>query len=170
MSSFRLRCRNELRTFHLGAAIGTAIFLVAVWLIVLFIVGSPRILLHFASGHIVVLPSWLFLTLTIVFYGIAGFSIGAVLFECRRVNETSKYRGAFFFSIAITASYLWYALTFGARFFLPALLLAAIFTLGFVIAAVNFRRVVRLASHGMWIAAIWGAYLFLLSLLFFFFL
>ena len=170
MSSFRLRCRNELRAIHRGAAIGTAIFLVAVWLIVLFMVGSPRILLRFAAGHIVVLPSWIFLTLTVAFYAVLGFSLGAVLFKRRCVNETAKYRGAFFFSIAITVSYLWYALVFGARFFLPALLLAAIFTLGFVIAAFNFRRVLRLASYGMWLAAIWGAYLFLLSLLFFFFL
>lgn len=165
-----MRCRNELRSVRCGAAIATAIFFVVVWFIVLFIVGSPRMLLLFAAGRVAVLPSWLFLTLTVVFYAIMGFCTGAVLFACRCVNETAKYRGAFFFSIAVTASFLWYALAFGARFFLPALLLAAVVAVGLVITAFNFRRVVRLASWGMWIAAAWGLYLLLLSLLFFFFL
>lgn len=170
MSTLRSHLRAELRRICIGAAIATAILLVAVWLVVLFMIGSPRMLLRLISGRVAIFPPWLFILLIFAFYAVCGFCIGAVLFFRRRSDETAKYRGAFFFSIAVAASYLWYALFFGARFFLPAALLSAVAVTGLVVAAVNFRRVSPLAAIGLFSATAWGVYCLVISVLCFFFL
>ena len=161
--------RSFFRKIHVGAAVGTAIFLVAVWWIVFCMIGTPRRLLYFLSGCPFVLPSWMLILLLFVFFALSGFCVGAVLFAERCTDEISKYRGAFFFSIAITAGYLWYAMTFGAALFLPAILLAAVMVAGLVITAVNFSRCSCVASKGMWIAAGWGVYLLVFSVVWFLF-
>ena len=170
MSTFLSRLRNQQRGVNRCATVASTLLLVIVWIIVLSIVGSPRLLLRMVGTTNVTLPSWVFLVMTFVFYAVCGFSIGAVL-SCRHpVNETAKYRGAFFFSIALMLSYLWYALSFGARFFLPAVVLAFISSFCFLVSAVNFRVVFRLASVGMWIVFAWSLYLLFFSLFCFFFL
>ena len=170
MSGFSKRIHIFFRDIHMGGAIGGALFLVGVWLIVLMIVGSPRMLLHFAAKQILVLPAWLFLVLSFLFYAICGFCVGAILFDCRRTREVARYRGAFFFSLAITVSYLWYALFFGARFFLPALLFSAIVSLFLIVTAVNWRGLLRPCFPMMWLAVGWSVYLFVFCLTCFFFL
>ena len=169
MLSFRSRLRGELRTVHKGAAVWVAVFLVAVWLIVFFMIGSPRMLIRWISGRVAVPPTWLFTVMLCVFYALCGLCAGAVLFSCRKVDETSKYRGAFFFSLALMASYLWYALFFGARFFLVAAVLSLAAMLTLMLSVFNFCRVLRLCSL-LWGAVVWCGYCVTLSLLCFFFL
>jgi uncharacterized membrane protein len=152
-----------------GAVVSTAVFLVAVFWAVILTVGSPRMLLRIAATRFCVLPPWLFLLASSVFYAVCGAALGAVLFSRGRGGETAKYRGAFFVSVAVSASYLWYAVTFGAHFFLPAFLLSVVALFGFFVAAVNFRRVCRLASVGMCCVVAWSAYFAVLTLLLFFF-
>lgn len=141
-----------------------------VWLIVLSIVGSPRSFLQLIALRTITFPPWLFLLLMLALFVICGGSIGMVFGNWRRGCELSRYRGAFFFTVAITLCYLWYALFFGARFFLPSLLLSAIVCFCFMLAAMNFRKVFRAAAVGMWIAFGISAYLFFLSLFCFFLL
>ena len=162
------RYRYQPRRVHYGATVTMAAFFAAAFLIVLLIVGSPRLLLRVASAHVPVLPSWLFCLGFLAFFAIDGASLGAVLFQHGRWQETAKYRGAFFLSIAVVASYLWYAVTFGAHFFLPSVLLALVAMVFFAASAVNFRCVCRPAAWGMGIAALWAGYLLVLSVLLFF--
>ena len=91
--------------------------------------------------------------------------MGSVLGDRRRGCDVIRYRGAFFLTIAITLCYLWYALFFGARFFLPALLLSAVASVCFLISAVNFRRIFCTAFWGMWFCFGVSAYHVILSLL-----
>lgn len=81
------------------------------------------------------------------------------------MSDAIRYRGAFFATVAVTLCYLWYALFFGAGFFLPALILAAISAVCFFAAAASVRRVFRFASVGFWICFGVDLYFVFLSLL-----
>ena len=160
----RLRCiRNTLRLCWGGATAFGAILLGIVWLIVLSIVGSPRLLLHLISTRILVLPSWLFLAWMLLLFLVGGACMGMVLGGRRRGCDVIRYRGAFFFTVAITICYLWYALFFGARFFFPALVLSLVSCGCFLVAAINFKRVFPLACFGTWFCFCASAYQTLLS-------
>ena len=157
--------RNELRSCHGGAITAGALILGIVWLIVLSIVGSPRLLLLWITARILVPPTWLFLVFMLLLFLVSGAFMGAVLGDRRRGCDAVRYRGAFFSTVAITMCYLWYALFFGARFFFSALLLSAIASLCFFVAAITFRRGFRVACVGAWLCFGVCLYLTLLSLL-----
>ena len=162
------RSRYQPRRIHYGATVTMAVFFAVAFLVVLLIVGSPRLLLRAASARVPVLPSWLFCLGFFVFFAIAGAALGAVLFQHGQWRDTAKYKGAFFLSIAVVASYLWYAVTVGAHFFLPSILLAAVAMTFFAPSSVNFRCVFRPAAWGMGISALWAGYLLVLSVRLFF--
>ena len=147
-----------------------AIIFGVVWLIVLSMVGSPRALLGLIAIRFAVLPSWLFLLLVTVLFVLCGGSLGMVFAGKRKGGDLPRYRGSFFLTIAVTFCYLWYALFFGARFFLPALLLAAGLCFCFLMAALSYRKLFRIAEACMWLAAGIGAYCLILSLFCFFLL
>ncbi len=158
---------GEWRRIPWGGAVSSAIVLAVVWLTVLFIVGTPRGMLFFISTSVPTLPTWLFLLVMMFFFALCGFCMGAVLFG-RGGGEVHKYRGAFYLSIALAAGYLWYAVMFGAALFLPAAFMAAVLLMGLVVAAVNFRRCLFIASVGLWLAAAWAFYLLFFSFFCFF--
>jgi hypothetical protein len=81
-------------------------------------------LLRLLATRFFVLPAWLFLATMTLFFVILGGCLGALLGNVREA-EGPRYRCAFFLSLCAVSTYLWYALFFGARFFLPAFLLAA---------------------------------------------
>lgn len=152
------------------AAIVSAAFLISVWALVLIKVGSPRILLYFADQKASLIPSWLFLLGSFLFYGVCGACVGAVLF-CRAARkEVYKYKGAFFFSLSLASGYLWYAAAFGSRFFVLATLMALAATFFLSVSAVCFYKVIPLTVIGMLFSLLWMIYLIILSLFFFFFL
>ena len=159
--------RDWCRTRKNGAVTGM-IVLGVIWLIVLLMVGSPRLFLWMIASRVAVCPSWLLMLLLSVLFLISGFSIGLVLGNRGRGMDAFKYRGAFFFVIGVTLCYLWYALFFEARLLLIASLLALIGIVCFAVSAVNFRCVFRLASVGMWISFVIGCYLSFFSFLCFF--
>lgn len=159
--------RREISRLPRCATITGAVLLGVAWWIVLSLVGSPRFLLRLLSSGFPVVPAWLLLTVLNLFFLLAGGCLGALL-GCAGEAEGPRYRRAFFLSASAVFSYLWYALLFGARFLLPAVLLAA-FTVFCLVAALSGRRgrcrVVELASGIMLVVA---AYLLFLSVVAFF--
>ena len=166
----KLQLKKQCRAMCNGRAIAGACLLTAVWLIVLGIVGSPRLILHLLSKRIWVVPSWLFLVLIMLFYVVCGMGIGAVLLDRRCSSFVGTYRGAFFFSIGITLSYLWYALFFGARYLLPALILSFFAFACLLITAINFHQIRILSAKLIGIGAGIMVYFFALTIFSFFFL
>ena len=127
-------------------------------------------LLYFADQKVSLIPSWLFLLGSFLFYGVSGACVGAVLF-CRAARkEVYKYKGAFFFSLSLASGYLWYAAAFGSRFFVLATLMALAATFFLSVSAVCFYKVIPLTVIGMLFSLLWMIYLIILSLFFFFFL
>ena len=167
---FRRILAREHNKVNGGAALAVGIFFAVFFLIVLFMVGTPRGLLFAASHRVQALPSWLFLLVCLFFYFACGLSLGCVLFQKGGAWEVPKYRGAFFFCIGIAASYLWYAVTFGARFFFLALLLSAFSTVFLALSALNFRRAFCASFWGMAVSVLWQIYLTVFTVLLFFFL
>ena len=102
-----------------------AILLGVTWCIVLALVGAPRLLLRVLSPCFFVMPTWLFLVAMALFFVVAGGCLGALLGNGSEA-EGPRYRCAFFLTLCAVFSYLWYAMFFGARFFLPAFLLAVL--------------------------------------------
>ena len=82
----------------------------------------------------------------------------------------ARYRGALFFSLALTVHYIWYALSFGSHFFVLAFLIGLFSVFLCFVAAMNFRRVSGIAAVGAWCAMLWSVYITVLSAFFFFFL
>ena len=145
-----------------------AIIFGVVWLIVLSMVGSPRALLGLITLRFFAVPSWLFLLLMTILFVVCGGSFGMVFGGRRRGSDLLRYRGSFFLAIAVTLCYLWYALFFGARFFLPALLLALAVCFCFFMAAVSYGKLFRIVGICMWLAAGIGLYCLILSFFCFF--
>ena len=142
-----------------------ALILWIVWLIVLSIIGSPRLLLYLISVRIPAVPSWIFILLSSLFFLVSGGCLGELLGGGKRISDAIRYRGAFFATVAVTLCYLWYALFFGVGFFLPALILAAISDVCFFAAAASVRRVFSFAGVGFWICFGIDLYFVFLSLL-----
>ena len=151
-----------------GGVLAGACLLVVVWFIVISIVGTPRGLLHMLSVKSCIMSSWLFLVLATIYYILCGAAAGKVLCLCRWRGEIYAYRGLFFLSVAITLGYLWYALFFGAGYFLPAALLACASFLCLTVAALNFRVFSYLSVHLIWVCAAVSAYFLIVSIFSFF--
>lgn len=166
----KLQFKKQCRAMCNGGAIAGACLLTAVWFIVLCIVGSPRLILHLLSECIWVSPSWLFLILTVLFYVTCGMGIGTALFDRRCSSLVGTYRGAFFFSISMTLSYLWYALFFGARYLLPASLLSLLSCVCLIMTIINFRKIMIRSAKLIGIGAGIMAYFCTLTIFSFFFL
>ena len=139
-----------------------------VWLIVLSMVGTPRALLLLLSHRMAVPPSWIFLLSMLILFLVCGFCIGGALCVEKWGVDLCRYRGAFFFAVALPLCYLWYAVLFGAHFFLIAALLALFSCLFFFFCAINFWRVSSLASMGIWLTFLIMCGAFLFSILCFF--
>ncbi len=168
MQKLRHRLLNCFSSLHRGGAVFGAILLLSVWLIVYLIVGSPVALLHYLGRQLTMPPPWLFFLCSCGFYAGMGALAGGILFGCRKVDEVAKYRGAFFFSIGMTAGYLWYALFFGARLFLASLIMAALWSAAVLLSIVNFCRTVRQLRLPLWLSGIYAAWCFFLSVMCFF--
>ena len=132
------------------AVVVGALLLWIVWMIVLSIVGSPRLLLYLISSRIPTLPTWIFILFVSLLFLVCGGCLGKILVSGKRTNDAVRYRGSFFATVAITLCYLWYALFFGARFFMPALILSVISAACLLVAAASVRGVFRRESLGFY--------------------
>ncbi len=130
-----------------AVAVG-ALLLWIVWMIVLSVVGSPRVLLYLISARIPTLPTWVFILFISLLFLVCGGCLGAILAGGRRGSNAIRYRAAFFATVAVTLCYLWYDLFFGARFFLPALILSVLSAVCFLAAATGVCRVFRRVGIG----------------------
>ena len=142
-----------------------AFLLWIVWMIVLSIVGSPRVLLYLISARVPTLPTWVFVLLISLLFLACGGCLGALLCGGRQGNGVIRYRSSFFATVAVTLCYLWYDLFFGARFFLPALILSTLSAVCFLAAATGVCRVFCRVGIGFLICFGIDLYFVLLSLL-----
>ena len=145
-----------------GVIVGISV-LVAVQLILWFVVGIPIGIFHYLRGTVPLLPRWLYMFSELTAHGLLGAAIGAALCARRYPCETQKYRGAFYFLLAILFGYLYYAFFFGVGFFLVAFVLAAMELLALAVAALNFLHVVRLSAFLSGLGCLWALYRVFLS-------
>lgn len=150
-----------------GMIVGISI-LVFVWMIVCLVVGVPISVFHYFRGNTLLPPRWLYLLSDLISHAALGAAIGIALCERRYMFEVQKYRGAFYFSLAIVLGYLFHAFFFGVGFFLVAFVLTAMELFGLVIAMMNFYHGNRLCSFLTLIGCVWACYRMLLSFFCFF--
>lgn len=150
-----------------GMAVGGAV-LSAVLIILWCIWGIPAGLFYHLQSEIPLLPRWLYLICDLAVHALLGAAIGAILCERHYACETQKYRGAFYFLLAILFGYLYYAFFFGINFFLVAFVLAVMELLGLLIAMLNFSHVIKLSALLAAIGCLWALYRCFLSFAAFF--
>ena len=145
-----------------GVVVGASV-LVAIQIILWCIVGIPIGMFHFLRGTIPLFPRWLYMLSELAVHILLGSAIGAVLCERRYPCEVQKYRGAFYFLLAIVFGYLYYAFFFGISFFLVAFVLAVLELLALTIAMLNFLHVVKLSAFFSALGCFWVLYRVFLS-------
>ena len=131
-------------------------------------VGAPIGMFYHLRGSIPLLPRWLYMLLDLLIHGCLGASLGMVLCDRRYYCEIQKYRGAFYFLLAIVAGYLYYGFYFGIGFFLVSFVLAVMETFALVIAMLNFFHVLKISALLSGIGCLWALYRLFLSFFSFF--
>ena len=150
-----------------GMAVGGAV-LASILVILWCVFGIPVGIFYHLRGAIPLLPRWLYLFCDLAVHALLGASLGAALCERRYAGEAQKYRGAFYFLLAVLFGYLYYAFFFGIGFFLVAFVLAAMELCGLFVAMLNFSRVIRLSAFFAAIGCLWALYRCILSFVAFF--
>ena len=150
-----------------GMIVGASV-LVAVWIVVCLVVGVPLSVFHYFRGNTLLLPRWLYLLADLLSHAVLGAAIGIALCHRRWAFEVQKYRGAFYFVLAIVFGYLFHAFFFGVGFFLVAFVLTAMELLGLVIAMFHFYHFNRLCAFLTFWGCAWACYRMLLSFFCFF--
>ena len=150
-----------------GAIVGLSV-LVAIQILLWFVIGAPIGLFHFLRGAAPLFPRWLYLLFDLAAHALLGVAIGAALCERRYHCEVQKYRGAFYFLLAILFGYLYYAFFFGISFFLVAFVLSVMELLALLMAMLNFSRVVKLSAFFSGLGCLWALYRAFLSFTAFF--
>ncbi len=145
-----------------GVIVGICV-LVAIQIVLWCVVGIPIGLFHYLRGTVPLLPRWMYMLFELVAHALLGAAIGAALCERRYHCEAQKYRGAFYFLLAILFGYLYYAFFFGIGFFLVAFVLAVMEMLALLIAVLNFSHVMRLSALFSGIGCLWALYRVFLS-------
>ena len=150
-----------------GMLVGASV-VVIVWMAVCFAVGVPLSVFHYFRGHTPLMARWLYLLADLCSHAVLGAAIGIALCNRRYAFELQKYRGAFYFVLAIVFGYLFNAFFFGMGFFLVAFVLAAMEVFGLVVAMLNFCRFNRFCSFLIFCGCIWGLYRMMLAFFCFF--
>ena len=156
------------RQIHTAGMIVGASVLVLVWLIICLGVGVPLSAFYHLRGITPLLPRWLYLLSDLLSRAALGAAIGIVLCQRRYAFEIQKYRGAFYFVLAVVFGYLFHAFFFGFGFFLVAFVLTAMEVFCLTVALLNFRYLNLLSSFLIFLVCIWGIYRMLLSFFCFF--
>jgi hypothetical protein len=150
-----------------GVIVGASI-LVVVWIIVCLAVGVPISVFHYFRGNTPLPARWLYLLSDLISHAALGAAVGSVLCDRRYAFEAQKYRGAFYFALAIVLGYLFHAFFFGIGFFLVAFVLTAMELFGLVIAMMNFYHVNKLCALLTLVGCAWACYRMLLAFFCFF--
>lgn len=159
----RLKFDTNNINFGLALTLAIACFLIkfSVWCSV----GNHAVVLNFLSVKFSVLPMWLFALFDFLSFSILGFSLGADLSVNCASKEVSKYRGAFYFVIALTLICLSHLFLFKSLAFFLSLLMT-IFALVCLFAAIlDFYYVSSIAFLSVIIGALWNVYLVVFSAL-----
>lgn len=164
----KLRKRGMEREINRAGVIAGISVLVGVQIILWFAVGVPLGIFYCLKGIVPLLPRWLYMFFELMAHIFLGVAIGAALCARRYPCETQKYRGAFYFLLAILFGYLYYPFFFGVNFFLVAFVLAVMELIALVVAALNFLHVVRLSAFFSFLGCLWALYRVFLSFSVFF--
>jgi len=160
--------RRELYRMNATGAIVLASTLAGIQVLLWCVVGAPVGIFYLLRGALPLLPRWLYMLLDLLIHACLGASLGMVLFDRRYTCEIQKYRGAFYFLLAIVVGYLYYTFFFGIGFFLVSFVLAAMEFFGILVAMLNFARVNRLSALFLFVGGLWAFYRFFLSFFAFF--
>lgn len=160
--------RGMEREINRAGVIAGISVLVAVQVILWFVVGVPIGTFYYLRGMVPLLPRWLYMLSELMAHIFLGVAIGGALCARRYPCETQKYRGAFYFLLAILFGYLYYPFFFGVNFFLVAFVLAVMELIALVVAALNFLHVVRLSAFFSFLGCLWALYRVFLSFSVFF--
>ncbi|MBO4980148.1 MAG: hypothetical protein J6D16_07055 [Clostridia bacterium] len=131
-------------------------------------IGIPLGIFHFLRGVVPLMPRWLYMLLDLVVHALLGVAIGAVLCNRRYAYKIQKYRGAFYFLLAILFGYLYYVFFFGISFFLVSFVLAVMELMGLFVAALNFMHVTKLSALFSFVGCLWALYRVFLTFFVFF--
>ena len=140
-----------------GVLVG-AFVLVVIQIILWCVIGVPIGAFHFLKGTVPLLPRWLYMLFELTVHGLLGAALGAALCERRYPCEPQKYRGAFYFLLAILFGYLYYAFFFGVGFFLVSFVLAVMELFALAIVVLNFLHVVKLSALFSAVGCLWALY------------
>lgn len=156
--------------YHINAVgmIVGASLLALIQIILWCTIGAPIGMFYHLRGLLPLLPRWLYMLLDLLVHACLGASLGAVLCDRRYFCEIQKYRGAFYFLLAIIAGYLYYGFFFGIGFFLVSFVLAAMELFALLIATLNFFRVIKISALFSVIGSLWAIYRLFLSFVSFF--
>ena len=165
MFGHKIRCELERLNLLPMLLLGGVFLLIdfAVWCAS----SSPLYVLHLASDKMAVLPTWLFGLLDLLSFTLYGLALGAVL-GSKCGCEVERYRGAFYFIIAVTLAYLHHIILFSYLSFFVAMLISAIVVFFIFVATANFFRVSKAGAILAVLGGLWSVYIFLFSILLFF--
>ena len=152
--------RRELCHVHAVGGIVFAATLAVIQILLWCVVGAPIGIFYLLRGVLPLLPRWLYMLCDLLIHACLGAAFGMVLLDRRGVFEVQKYRGAFYFLLAILMGYLYYAFFFGISFFLVSVVLAGLEFFGILVAALNFTRINRLSVFLLFIGLLWAFYRF----------
>lgn len=169
MQNIRRNCFvREFRRANPAGVIAGAAILALAELILWCVIGTPLNSFHYLRGKSPVPPVWIYMLMDLAVHILIGGACGMVLCDKRCFDQTPKYRGAFYFLLAVIFGYLFYAFFFGPGYFLVAVLLAAMELCGLAICMFNFFRVIRLSAILIGVGFLWALYRLILSLISFF--
>ncbi len=169
MQNIRKNCfvREFKRANFAGMIVGAAI-LALTEMILWCVIGTPLDTFHYLRGKCHVPPVWLYMLTELVVHVLLGGACGMVLGDRWCFDQTPKYRGSFYFLLAVVFGYLFYAFFFGPEYFLVALLLAAMELFGLVICMLNYFRVIRVSAILVGVGCLWAFYRLCISVISFF--
>jgi hypothetical protein len=144
------------------------ILLVTLQVILWCVIGIPLGIFHFLRGAVPLMPRWLYMLLDLAIHALLGMAIGAALCNRKYACEIQKYRGAFYFLLAILFGYLYYAFFFGISFFLVSFVLAIMELMGLLVASLNFLHVTKSSALFSFVGCLWALYRVFLAFFAFF--
>ena len=162
------KLKYEFRNLNVAAATAISVIFLFVNFSVWCAVGNTAYVFRFISSYVKTMPLWLFGLFDFISSVLLGFALGGGLTEKAPNCQICKYRGAFYFIIGVVCGFLHHGFFFlGARF-LAAMLMSLLQCLFLMIAYVNFCRVSTAVSIILAFGFLWRFYLFVLSILTFF--
>lgn len=163
------RCKNKIlfslkkiRTDGRCVIISTAVVLLAGMLSRLLSV-SPIYMLRITGLWHKIPPTWFFVLLWTVWYGILGFCFGMVIGSSQMGRDLNKYKGSLWFVLMMVFNIIWYPLFFKAGTFFLALIDLAIIIFFCFCAAVEYFKFFKIIGIVFFIHLFWLIWCFCIN-------